>query len=395
MVARDVRHMIGLGRGEQHLVDVLAADQLRQQIAGAVTEALQNRLEREPLILERIAAGEQRAQYVHEHDLPREPAEVILVEAADHLALVDVVALLHQRAQRIGRQVRAVRHVERREPEERRVGEIARTQEASGLEKAQPMRIARAGEEGAVEVVRLLRGLLAHGLAVAMLLDELEEFSSRLGAQAAPVEPQRRARPLGVGLVEQRQVEQPFAGIVDDAQRDRRRVAADLGEELPRRVRRGEAELDADLAQVVGARRPRRRAGRHRLDVLLIAEARQPSGAGGFQPRANEPAAAGHAEQRHAVGIVGRAQEIVDEAGDEHRLAGTAQARHREVDGRALRHVGDVGGFREPFLRLGEIGRIPGGGGHRVRSRKVLTRQYWEPRMKWKCALLVRFRYFA
>ena len=53
-----------------------------------------------------------------------------------------------------------------------------------------------------------------------MLRDEGEELGRRLGAHAAPVEPQRRARPFGERLRQQRQVEQPFAGIVDDPDRD-------------------------------------------------------------------------------------------------------------------------------------------------------------------------------
>ncbi len=240
---------------------------------------------------------------------------------------------------------------------------------------AQAVRVARLEQESAIEIVRLLRGLLARGLVVAVLRDEGEVIGCRLGAHAAPVEPQRRARPLGKALPQQRQVKQPLAGIVDDPDRDRRRAAADLAEKLAGRVRRHEAHVDADLAQVVGARRPGRRARRHRLDVLLVAEARQPAGAGAFQPRADQAAAADHAEQRHAIGIVDRAQQIVDQAGDEHRLAGAAEPRHRQVDGRALRHVGEVGRVRKPPRRLGDVGGIPGGIGHQGRSRGFLPRE--------------------
>ncbi len=49
--------------------------------------------------------------------------------------------------------------------------------------------------------------------------------------------------------------------------------------------------VEPDLAQVVGADGPERRTRGHRLDVLLIAEARQLSGRSGAQLRADQAAA--------------------------------------------------------------------------------------------------------
>ena len=82
-------------------------------------------------------------------------------------------------------------------------------------------------------------------------------------------------------------------------------------------------------------------------------------------------------EQRHAVRIVDRAQEVVDQAGDEHGLAGAAQPGHRQVDGRALRQVGEARRVGEPPRRLGDDrghtrGRSVIGGG----LARVLPREY-------------------
>ena len=232
MVALDVGHMVGLGGGEQDLVDVRSAQQLGENAAVAVAEALQNRVEREPRVLERVAACQQRAQHVDQHDLARVMAKMILVERRDHLALVDLEALRHQRAERVRRKHAApLRHVERREPEighDRRA--TAAAEEAAGLQKAQAVPVARLDEIGAVEVVRLLRHLLARDL-VRPVLREERETNSPLTSARTPLrqQPQRGARPLGVALRQQRQVEQPFARIVDDPDRQRRGVAADLG----------------------------------------------------------------------------------------------------------------------------------------------------------------------
>ena len=81
VVALDVGHMVGLGGGEQHPVDVRAEQQLREDAAVAVAEAVEDGVEREPRILEGVAPGQQRAQHVDQHDLARIVAEVILVEA--------------------------------------------------------------------------------------------------------------------------------------------------------------------------------------------------------------------------------------------------------------------------------------------------------------------------
>ena len=77
----------------------------------------------------------------------------------------------------------------------------------------------------------------------------------------------------------------------------------------------------------------------HLLDIGEIGKARQPLRLGAREIGGDQTAFADHVEQRHAVGIVDGAEQIVDQAGDEHGLAGAAQARHREPDRRAPRPV--------------------------------------------------------
>jgi hypothetical protein len=58
-------------------------------------------------------------------------------------------------------------------------------------------------------------------------------------------------------------------------------------------------------------------------------------GAAALHSGAEQAALAHHLQERHAVRVVHRAQQVVDQAGDEHRLAGTGQTGHRQPDGRA------------------------------------------------------------
>ena len=87
--------------------------QLGENAAVTVAEALQNGVEREPRVVEGVAARQQRAQHIDQHDLARVMPKVVVVERRDHLALVRFETLRHQRAERV-RGKRVVRpHVER------------------------------------------------------------------------------------------------------------------------------------------------------------------------------------------------------------------------------------------------------------------------------------------
>ena len=148
MVALDVGHMVGLGGGEQHLVDVRPEQELGEDAAVAVAEALQNGVEREPRVVEGVAAGEERAQHIDQHDLARVMAEVILVESRHRFPLIDLEPFRHQGAEgiRAGRIV-ALPDLKRRKPEIGHVAERSRTQETAGLQKAQAVTVAGASAD--------------------------------------------------------------------------------------------------------------------------------------------------------------------------------------------------------------------------------------------------------
>ncbi len=204
------------------------------------------------------------------------------------------------------------------------------------------MLVARPEEKRAIKVVRLLGDLLARDLVRAVLGEKAEKIARDLGAHAPAHRVQRRARPLGIALRQQRKVEQPLAGIVDDPDRQACGAARHLAQKSADRVGGREADFDADLADVGGALRPVRDVAGHLLDVAEIGKPRQPPPPGAVEIGGDQAALADHVEQRHAVGIVQRAEQIVDEAGDEDGLAGTAQSRHRQPDRRAAGEFAEV-----------------------------------------------------
>ena len=132
------------------------------------------------------------------------------------------------------------------------------------------------------------------------------EFCARAVAR------QREAfgRPLLVALVEQRQVEQPFAGIVDDVERQRAVRAV-----LPLIV-----DHEPQLADVDGRVRPAPLLDQG-ADVVLIVEARHRIVGLRLQPRAGDAPGGERLEHRKAAA----AGEAVDQRGDEHGLAGARQ----------------------------------------------------------------------
>ena len=101
VVAR-MMQMVGLGRREQDAVDARAED--RGEPRGAAgAEGAHDFGERVLEIGERGRAGVQRRQRVDQHDLPVEPGEMIAEERPHHMRLIGLVAALHHRRERAGR----------------------------------------------------------------------------------------------------------------------------------------------------------------------------------------------------------------------------------------------------------------------------------------------------
>src|SRR5690242_13063053 len=109
---------------------------------------------------------------------------------------------------------------------------------------------------------------------MAMIGQKGEEITRRAGAHSAATELQRCARPFGVALVQQRQIEEPLARIVNYFELQSCRTAADPAEKGAERAGRNETDVNLDFADIGGAGRPVRGARRHALDISPIGKSR-------------------------------------------------------------------------------------------------------------------------
>ena len=144
-------------------------------------------------------------------------------------------------------------------------------------------------------------------------------------------------RPLLVALAEQRQVEQPFARIVDDVERQR------AGSAAPRLI----VDDQAQLADAVGRFRPAALLDQ-RAHVALVVEARHRVVGLRRQARAGDAAGRQRLEHREAAAL----DQAMHQRGDEHGLAGTRQAGDAEPDGRIEQMLAELDqrAGREPAL---------------------------------------------
>ena len=156
MVALQCRHMIGLGRGEQHPVDA-GAEQPAQQASPAEAEGRQDRVERQPLIGKRLFAGIERAQHVDEHDLAIDIAGELRKERLDdrrayrpRTALSISAARLPGACPAADRQAAAGRTTGSRHRQS-----APGFKNRPGCSRLSCSRCAAGGEKGAVELVRL------------------------------------------------------------------------------------------------------------------------------------------------------------------------------------------------------------------------------------------------
>jgi len=138
-------------------------------------------------------------------------------------------------------------------------------------------------------------------------------------ARALPRQREAFGRPLLVTLVEQRQVQQPFAGIIDD-------IDGELAlRAISSLVRDGEAQL----ADVGGRGRPLSFVDQC-MNMALVVETRHGVVGLRFELGARDASARQRLEYRKATA----AQQAVDQRGDEHRFAGARQAGDAEPDRR-------------------------------------------------------------
>ena len=279
---------------------------------------------------------------------------MVAEERPHDMGLIGLVAPLHHRRQRARRDLVALAERQRREGQRRRAFEIARHQEAArrqGRERVDVLaRLAQIGGEQLGDVARAV--LVGLGVRV-----EAGERGAPVGrerrAGAGLARGDRLARPRRVGLVEQRQVEQPFAGIVDDVEVEARRCRRSSAPRARTRSS-GEAARCAGSTAASGGRgrrgspdAPRRRSAARRRRAAARA------GRGRCVPR----------PRRRAPAAATPAIEIVDQRGDEHRLAGARQAGDAEPQPAAGEIVAERA--RDDARLEGEIGEKRQGGSAR------------------------------
>ncbi len=143
--------------------------------------------------------------------------------AAPHAILVGLVAPLHHRRTAMPAGDRAVvRRIERREGQRRRACEIARHQEAARRQGRWRVDVVAAGAQISGESVRRCRAPARPRGRVRSRPSDARASRPTSGARAGVSRDSARLSRdhCVVALVEQRQVEQPFAGIVDDVERE-------------------------------------------------------------------------------------------------------------------------------------------------------------------------------
>jgi hypothetical protein len=175
-----------------------------------------------------------------------------------------------------------------------------------------------------IKVVRPLGIVLARRCVMKMIGQKGDEIVRSVGAHPAATELQCSARPIGEALCKQRQIKEPFAGIIDDSEFQCCDAAADPTEQETECAGWNEADVNLDFADVGGTGRPVGGAGRHVLDISLVGKARQPISLAASEPGCNQPAVSNHLQEGHAVRLMQCTEQIVHKAGDKHGLAGAA-----------------------------------------------------------------------
>ncbi|MNY06081.1 hypothetical protein D3C86_1388230 [compost metagenome] len=123
--------MVGLGGGDQHLVDS-PADQRRQQAVGAGAETGKHITERTLQILHGFRPAIDGLQRVDQDDLPVEAGKMLAEEGFDNDRLISVVAPFHHGAQRALGRFLVGEARKRREGQCGRPFQIAGHQETAG-----------------------------------------------------------------------------------------------------------------------------------------------------------------------------------------------------------------------------------------------------------------------
>jgi hypothetical protein len=135
--------------------------------------------------------------------------------------------------------------------------------------------------------------------------------------------------------IEKREVQQPFAGIVDDVEMHRPRPR-----DRAEKPRGPDPERQAQFRHRAGAVGPVRVGPRHGREVILEGEAGHGVVGLGLQEGGLDPARARGLQPRHAAPV----EEVGDERGDEDGLARPREAGDAEADDRFEEGLGNARG---------------------------------------------------
>jgi hypothetical protein len=318
--------VVGLGRREQHPVGP-GREQAGQDRVAAGPEGEEHPVEGLFQLHQRRRAGVDGGEHVDQHDLAVDALEMLAEEGAHDAGLVGFEAPFHQRAEASGGNRRARGEIQGGEGEGRRAREVARHQETAGRGGRHRLRAGAKGGKVALEGIGAPRGRELVRRAGRVEKARVPGRSNRL-----PVRPAARrdgaARPFGVIRVEEREVGEPLARVVDDVDGERRGARAPAAAALVLHV-------DAQLADGGGGARPAP-LGDDGLEVLLEGEAGHVVVRLMRQPGAADAPFRGGAEggKRRAL------EKMVNQRRREHRLARARQA-----------------GDAEPHRRLDELAR--------------------------------------
>jgi hypothetical protein len=237
--------------------------------------------------------------------------------------LVGLEAALHQGREAARRDRLPGREVEGREGERRRSGEVARHQEAPRRRRRDGLRAGAQRRQIGLEGVARGLGPDLVGGALRVERREAREPRRRDGLPAGvPARRDGLARPVRVGGVDQREVEEPLARVVDDVDREARRPGAPPGLAL-------EIDVEPQFADPARALRPAPVADQRRR-VLLEGKARHVVVGLVRQHGAPDAPLRGGPEGRQR----GALREMVDERRREHGLARPGKARDADPQGR-------------------------------------------------------------
>ena len=364
-VVAGVVEMVGLGGGEQQPIDA-AGEDAGEPGVGPRPEASEDRLHAALQVGERAGPRVDGGERIDEHDLPVEAGEVVAEERLHDVRLVALEAARQHGTQCAARVGGRRPRRQREKGEQGRAGEVARQQEAArsrrgelGVRRAGGLQVARE-ERGAGE-----RNLLVGG---GIDIERGEEREPVLGGSRALRRPRlfdRPARPVRERLLQQRQVDQPLAGIVDDID-----MQASGPQRAPQRRGRRVLDGDAQLADAPGALRPLRRVLGEIGQVLLVSEARHAVVGLRLEVGAGDPPLGHGGKERQAAA----GDEVAHQRGDEDGLARARQPRDPQAHGRRHQIEEDracasqrvrrrAGEFREPHqdcLSAPYVGRRKG-----------------------------------